>query len=136
MQQLYCIAACIDNMTAMLYATNMDTIEIEAMIYNFVSFVRANRAMEFSQPHTTSESFEIELDEIDVKMSIKITFGLVNSSDTTITHSDYNIKYLRVWPDWNTQFKADRISGSHVYQFKGNMDLFKQHFLFIKLASA
>ena len=106
------------------------------MIYEFVTFINTRRFKYFDPADKTRKEFVLELDEIGAKMKTKFQFGVINKAETTIVHPDYSVMYTRTWPDWNTRIKMDRLSGNHDFHWGGNMEVLKQHLLFMKLSTA
>ena len=134
-QELYCVATCIDCWPAMLYTLSMSP-EIETEIYNFYTLVATKHVNGFSQGRQRLSEYVINLSESDVTMTVKFQFGITNLSVATIEHSDYKIKYTRTWPDWNINIAVDRLWGSHEYAYTGDIEVFRQHLLFITLSTS
>lgn len=102
MQQICCIAACIDNIADMHYVNDMDT--YESLVTQIVDHLRPMfRDSLKNNPHT---SITKRLDDIGITVKFVQNLGFPNNETVTITHEEYTAIYNRMWP----AIESDRIN--------------------------
>lgn len=95
MQQICCVAACIDNIADMHYVNDMDT--YESLVTQIVDHLRPMfRDSLKNKPHT---SITKKLDDIGITVKFVQNIGFPNNETVTITHEEYTAVYNRMWPD-------------------------------------
>ena len=120
----------------------MNRDEIEKYVYqlNQSIKIRYGQLIEKSKKSTytySSDSSEIvwdhDIKELGINVIIRIANGVVNDEWMVVSHPEYTIHYHRSWPDYS--LKGDkRLKGHQEFDWAGNVDIIKQHSIFMLLS--
>lgn len=96
MQQICCVAACIDNIADMHYVNDMSNTDLDTVVKEVVELLKPSIQMEFI--NKKSHSIEKRYDDLGVDVIFSQVLGFPNMSSMMIIHSDYTVSYNRMWP--------------------------------------
>ena len=129
MQQLCCVAACVDNIADMQYVNIMSNTDLDTVVKEVVELLKPSIQMEFVNKHT--HSIEKHYDEIGVDVIFSQVLGFPNQSTVMIIHPDYTVSYNRMWPV--IENGAIQIAGIVTIKYTGDCSPIQDVLTFLKL---
>jgi hypothetical protein len=129
MQQICCVAACIDNIADMQYVNGMSNIDLDTAVKEVVELLKPSIEMEFvnKQKH----SIEKRYDTLGVVVIFSQVLGFPNTSSMMIVHPDYTVSYNRIWPAFDDS--TIRITGTATIKYTGDCSPIQDVLTFLKL---
>jgi hypothetical protein len=106
--------------------------QFETLISEFIKHIDLDKCKKSIENYKEYNIFKKDLSEIDVEYTVKFTFGFKNIIETTIYNPEYKINHIQTWPAWDKP-ADERKQPISTCRWEGNMELFKQHALFMKL---
>jgi len=113
----------------------MEQEEIEKHIYQLNQSIRSLYKFEINKKaknHSNYYEWQTCIDELGAKVLISMKSGLPHNEWMIISHPNYKVYFHRTWPDYD-KTGADRILGSLKFSWVGDMNLMKQHSIFMQL---
>ena len=129
MQQICCVAACIDNIADMQYVNGMSNTDLDTVVKEVVELLKPSIQMEFVNKH--KHTIEKHYDNLGVDVIFSQTLGFPNTSSMTIIHQDYTVSYSRLWPAFDNG--TIRITGTATIRYTGDCSPIQDVLTFLKL---
>lgn len=129
MQQICCVAACIDNITDMRYVNSMINSELDTVVKQIADLLSPSIQKDFVNKQ--SHSVEKRYDDLGIDVVFSQALGFPNTSSMTIVHPDYTVSYNRMWPAFDNG--TIRITGTATVKYTGDCAPVQDLLTFLKL---